>query len=228
MRRLILLTMTLLLLSAPAFAEAAGAAGVEGGKSLTVHTFQLKHKDADKAATAIKALMSADGSMSIQPGSNSLVVTDAAANMKKIAAAIAELDAPARPYNLTIRLVSAGRVAPDAARTDEGLGDVAPKLALLRYNLLQKIGSANVTGREGEAGLVDLNGYRADFKFGEYDEASDSMKLTDFRLLRLEGDQLAPMLKTTLNLKLGQTVVVGATRQPQSQRALMIVVSATR
>jgi hypothetical protein len=75
---------------------------------------------------------------------------------------------------------------------------------------------------------VTLEGYRADFRFGEYDPASDSVQLADFKLLRLEGDQLAPLLKTTLNLKLGQTVIIGATRQPQSQRALMMVVTAQR
>jgi hypothetical protein len=52
------------------------------------------------------------------------------------------------------------------------------------------------------------------------------VQLADFRLSRLEGDQLSPMLKTTLNLKLGQTVIIGATKQPQSQRALMIVITA--
>jgi hypothetical protein len=50
----------------------------------------------------------------------------------------------------------------------------------------------------------------------------------DFKLSRLEADQLAPMMKTTLNLKLGQTVIIGATKQAQSQRALMIVFSAKR
>jgi len=62
----------------------------------------------------------------------------------------------------------------------------------------------------------------------EYDPASDSLKVSDFRISRLEGDQLAPMMKTTLNLKLGQTVILGVTKEAQSQRALMIVVTAKR
>lgn len=223
MKRIAVLMMALFLVAAGVQADA-----VDAGRSLTVRTFQFKHKQADRAAAVIKPFMSAEGSMSIQPSANSLVVTDSPENLKKIAAALAEFDAPVRPYNLTIRLVSAGRAGADGARVDTGLSDVAPKLALLRYNALEKIASVDVSGSEGEAGRVDLNGYRADFRFGEYDLASDSMKLTDFRLSRLEGDQLAPMLKTTLNLKLGQTVIIGATKQPQSQRALMIVVSATR
>lgn len=221
MKRTFLTAMLLLLVAAGAYADAADA-----GKRLSVRTFQFKHKQADRAAALIKDYMSGEGTMSIQPASNSLVVTDAPENLKKIAAVLAEFDAPARPYRLAIRIVSASRAT--AARIDEGLQDVAPKLALLRYNSLEKVGAADVSGSEGEAGQIDFTGYRADFKFGEYDPASDSMKLSDFRLWKVDGTQMDPLLKTTLNLKLGQTVVIGATRQPQSAKALMIVVSATR
>ena len=219
MKRIAMYLMAVLFVSASAFADAADV-----GRSLKVQTFQLKHKQADVAAGVIKPLMSAEGSMSFQPAANSLVVTDVAENMKKIAAAIAQFDAPPQPLQLSIRLVSASRGT--AGRVDSALNDVASKLALLRYNVLEDAGSAQVTGREGEAGLVDLTGYRADFRFGEYDAMSDSVKLSDFKLLKLDGDQLTPVLKTTLNLKLGQTVIIGATRQPGSQRALMIVVTA--
>jgi hypothetical protein len=225
MKRFLMTLMALLLVSTTAFAEADAA---DVGKSLTVRTFQFKHKQADRAAAVIKPLMSAEGSMSIQPTANALVVTELPENLKKIAAAIAQFDAPAQTLHLTIRLVSAGRGTADEAHVDPVLSDVASKLALLRYNVLESIGSAKVSGKEGEPGLVDLNGYRADFKFGEYDPASDSVKLGEFRLARLDGDQLAPMLRTTLNLKIGQTVIIGATRDPNSARALMIVVTAQR
>ena len=49
-----------------------------------------------------------------------------------------------------------------------------------------------------------------------------------FRLSKLQGDQVTSLLKTTLNLRLGQTYIVGATKTPQSQRALMIVLIARR
>lgn len=219
MKRILILLLTLLL-AAPAFAEA------DLGRSLTVRTFQFKHKEADKAAGVIKSLMSVEGSMSIQPAANSLVVTDRAENLKKIAAALAAFDKAPQALTLSIRLVSASRGA--AAKVAPEMADVASKLALLRYNVLETLGTIEVAGQEGENGVVDLGGHRADFSFGEYDAASDSVKVNDFKLSRLDGDQLEPLLKTTLNLKLGQTVIIGATRQPQSQRALMIVVTAKR
>lgn len=203
------------------------------GKTLSVRTFQFKHKEADKAAAVIKPLMSAEGSLSIQPGTNSLTVTDRPENLKSIAAALTKYDAPAQAFKLTVRLISASRVDPaSAAPVAEGLRDVAPKLAMLRFNAFESLGDAEVTGHEGESGIIDLaSGYRADFKFGEYDQSSDSVKVNDLRILRLEGpqrDQLNALLKTSLNLKLGQTVILGASKVPTSQRALMIVVAAKR
>lgn len=224
MKRILILTMALFLVTAlganSVFADAADV-----GRTLTSKTFVFKHKQADKAANVIKGILSAEGSMSIQPTANSLVVTDLPANMKKIGAALAAFDAPAQGLQLSIRLVSASRGAEN--KVDAAVADVASKLSL-RYNVLESIGTAQANGREGEPGVVTINGYRADFRFGEYDPASDSVQVVDFKLFRAEGDQLAPMLKTTLNLKVGQTVIIGAAKQPQSQRALMIVVTAQR
>ncbi|HEY3053811.1 MAG TPA: secretin N-terminal domain-containing protein [Thermoanaerobaculia bacterium] len=211
-----------------AMCGAAIADDADAQKSLSVKTFQFKHKDADKATAVVKALMSADGSISIQPSSNSVVITDRPENLKAITAALAQFDTEPQAFKLSVRLVAASRVDTGAARTPDELKDVAPKLAMLRYNALENLGSANIDGHEGEPGIVDLqSGYRADFRFGDYDPASDSVKISDFKLSRLQGDQLTQLLKTTINLKLGQTVILGATK-PQGQRALMIIVAAKR
>lgn len=222
MKRIAVVLIALLLVSATALADAADV-----GKSLSVRTFQFKYKQADKAAAMIKSLMSVDGSMSIQPTANSLVVTDDPDNLKKIATVLAEFDTPPQPFHLTVRLVSAARGG-KATRFPDELRDIESKLAVLRYDSIESIGSAEVEGKEGQPGIVTLTSYRADFRFGEYDPASDTISISDFRLSRLDGDQLAPMMKTTLNLKLGQTFIVGVTRQPNSQRALMMVLSARR
>jgi hypothetical protein len=222
MKRIALMLMALLLVSAVAFADAADV-----GKSLSVRTFQFKHKQAETAAAAIKQLLSADGTMSIQPKTNSLVVTDDPGNLKKIAAALTEFDSAPQPFRLNVRLVSAGRTG-KGGRVPEELADVESKLALLRYDSIDSIGSAEVAGKEGGAGIIELPQYRADFTFGEYDAASDTIEISNFKLSRVDGDQLAPMMKTTLNLKLGQTVIMAVTRDARSQRALMLVLSARR
>lgn len=222
MKRIAVVLMALFLVSAAAFADAA-----DPGKSLSVRTFQFKHKQADKAAAMIKSLLTASGSMSIQPATNSLVVTDDPEKLKEIAAALTKFDAAPQPFHLTVRLISAGRGGKGTRFPDE-LRDLESKLQLLRYDSVESLGAAEVDGKEGEPGIVSLSSYRADFKFGEYDPASDTISISDFQLSRQTGDQLAPMMKTTLNLKLGQTFIMGVTRQPDSQRALMMVLSARR
>lgn len=228
-KRLLICFVVLLLAGVPAFADAVAEAeaAAAAGKSLSVRTFQFKHKSAEEAAAAIKNLRGAGGTLSIT--NNALVVTDTPENLKTIAAALAKFDVAPQAFRLSIRLVTAGRVAAgEEARIADEVKDLAPKLALLRYNWLENIGAAEVAGREGEPGLIDLDGYRADFKFGAFDAASDSIQLSDLKVSRQEGDTLAQLLKTTLNLKLGQTVILSATRQPNAGRALMIVISAKR
>jgi len=87
-----------------------------------------------------------------------------------------------------------------------------------------------VQGKEGDNGLVDMQtGYRAEFKFGEYDPASESIKINDLHVSRVGKDnQLTSLVTTSLNLRIGQTYILGAAKSPQSQRALMIVLVARR
>jgi Bacterial type II/III secretion system short domain len=223
------LMMFLVALLVAASAMQAEPPAPDAARALTVRTFTFKYKDAEKATGVIKALLSPEGTISIQPGTKSVVISDRAENLKAVARAIADFDVPPQAFKLSVRLVSAGRVAPDAAKIGEELRDVAPKLAMLRYNALESAGQAEFEGKEGDPGIVEMpTGYRANFKLGEYDPASDSVKVSDFHLSRLQNDQLASLLKTSLNLRLGQTYILTATRAPESQRALMIVLVAHR
>src|SRR5512140_3497579 len=87
-------------------AALAEPAQTDAAKALSVRTFQFKHKDADKAAAAIKSLMSAEGSVAIQPTTNALTVTDRPENLKSIAATLAQFDTPPQAFRLTVRVVS--------------------------------------------------------------------------------------------------------------------------
>ena len=222
-----ILVLALLALSSFSMTAMADQAPAED-RVLSVYTYQFKHRQAEKAATAIKTLVSAEGTVAIQPSSNSVVITDHAENLRNIATALQRFDTAPQPIQLSVRLATAARVNGDGS-VPEGLKDVAAKLAMLRYNSFETLGAVNVSGREGEPGIVELGGdYRADFKLGEFDSATDSVSLVDFRLSKLQGDQLTSLYKTTLNLKVGQTLIFMATRDPESRRALVVVVSAKR
>jgi type II/III secretion system protein len=224
MKRALVLCSVLLMMTGVAFADDAAA----GAKSLSVRTFTFKYKDADKAAAMIKPLMSSEGSVSMQASTNALVVTDRPENLKAINKALTEFDQPPQAFRIIVRLVGASR-GEGGPKVTNDTKDIAPKLAMLGFNSLEDLGSADVAGREGDPGIVNLaSGYRADFKFGEYDPASDSVQISDFKLSKQQSDQLTPLLKTTLNLRIGQTYILGATKTPKSPRALMIVLVARK
>lgn len=231
LKRVLLMISMMAALSGAALAEPPAAAAADSKPGLAIRTFTFKFKQADKAAAAIKPLLSSEGSMSIQPSTNSLVVTDRAENMKTVAKLIGDFDKEPQSFRLYVRIVGASRVT-GTPKIPEDLKDVARKLAILPYNSYEAVGEATVQGKEGDPGLVDMQtGYRADFKFGEYDPASDSIAVKDLQISRLTGaqkDQLTSLLKTTLNLAIGQTYILGASKAPQSQRALMIVLVARR
>jgi hypothetical protein len=213
--------------SAEVTATAVDAGDAAAAQSLSVKTFQFKHKSAEKAIAIVKPLLSSDGSIALQTAS--LVITDRAENIKAVTAALAQFDRPAQSFHLNVRLIAASRVdAAHAPRVPDDLKEVAAKLALLRYNAFESLGDVRVEAKEGDPGLLDMTGYRADFRLGEYDAASDTVRVEDFRLSRLQGDQLAQLVKTTLNLKIGQVFILGATKSAQSERALLVVVTANR
>jgi len=199
----------------------------QGGRALVVRTFQFKYKEADRAAAIIKPLISTEGSMSIQPAANALVVTDRAENIKAVASALADFDTPPRLLKLSVRLVAASRGEGGGAVAAD-LRELAGKLAVLGYNRIEDLGTANIEGHEGEPASVDLpTGYREDFRFGEIDPSSDSVKVNDFKVSRLQKDELVQLYKASLNLRIGQTLIFGVTKT-QGQRALFLVVNVKR
>ncbi len=146
MKRVLLIFVALLMVSSAALADAADAAA----KPLSVRTFTFKYKDAQKAAAMIKSLVSAEGLMSIQPSTNALVVTDRPENLKTITKALTEFDTPPQTFRLTVRLVGASRVEGPPPKISDDLKDVAPKLAMLRFNAFENLGNADVVGKESD------------------------------------------------------------------------------
>jgi len=217
-----------LLVAAPSL-HADDAAAPAG--ALTARSFEIHYKDVEKAAAMIKPLLSEDGSYSVQPSKNALVVTDTEENLDKIAGALAKYDAPPRHFVLKLTLVAASRSDSPAPVPDD-LREISRKLSgVLRYNSFEKLGGITAQGKEGDDVVLDFDpGYRATFHFGEYDPVTGTVRLDGFRLDRVQpssSDGGDSVMRTSLNLKIGQTIVVGASRKPTATRALMLVLVAS-
>jgi hypothetical protein len=221
--------LTLFLFATVAWAEDAAAERGLGSRS-----FKLNFKSPERAAVVIRPLVSQEGSISIQPATNTLVVTDLPENIRRIGEALQQFDAPAKPFRVELQIVAASR-ASTPGKVPQDLQEVASKLgAVLRYNSFEMLADFDAQGKEGDslANLQVGDGYRADVKIGEYDPVSQTLRIEEFRLSKAQPAQqgestVAPLLKrTSLNLKLGQTLILGASRLPQSDRALMLVLVA--
>ena len=152
------------------------------------------------------------------------------AALRGIARAIAEYDAPPKTFTVELRLVAASNTR-NPPPVPEDLREISAKLSgVLRFNRFDKLGEIRAMGREGDPVLADLDGsYRADFKMGEFDPISQTLQLSEFRILRVPqgGGEVQQIFRnSTLNLRVGQTVVLGASRLPDSNRILMVVLTA--
>lgn len=201
--------------------------------ALRTRSYKLSHRLPERAAAVIRSLISSEGSISIQPGNNTIVVTDRAENLASITRALEQFDAPGKPFRIELKVVAASR-AGTPAKVPEDLKEVSARLgAVLKFNSFEKLAEFNAEGKEGDtlANLEISQAFRADVTFGEYDPVKDVVRLQDLQISRVQAgdpDAVEPLLKrTTLNLKVGQTVILGAQR-PESDRALMFVLIARR
>lgn len=194
--------------------------------SLVSRAFELQHKDPQSVIETIQGLLSRDGSYSIQPAKQTLVVTDTPAALEKVAGILEQLDVPPRSYTLKLTLVSASRSG-NPPQVSADLVEISKKLSgVLRFNTFEKLGATTARGNEGTNLVLALNGYHASFGFGQYDPLSQSLRIDEFRLDRTKDSTGSSLIRTSLNLRVGQTVVLGASRQPESGKALMIVLLA--
>ena len=198
--------------------------------SLKARSFEIRHKTLERAAGLIAPLLSETGSVSLQPSKSALVVTDRAENLQKISEMLSRYDSPPRHFTVQLTLVNASRERVARSEVPEDLKVVADKLTgVLRFNSFEKVASINAEGNEGDPVVLSMDGsYHATFRIGEYDPVTNTVRVEGFRLDRLSNSQGEgeTLLKTSLNLRLGQVVVLGASRGPQSAKALMLVLVA--
>lgn len=97
-----------------------GEVGVKGDQVIT-QIFSLRYENPNNLVAVLRPLISANNTINANPGSNSLVITDYADNLKRIARIIAALDQPASTDLEVIPLEHA--VAADLAPVVQRLAD---------------------------------------------------------------------------------------------------------
>lgn len=200
-----------------------------------VRVFQLHFRPAREAALLVEPLLSAEGSLLLQPKLNAITVRDSAAVLERVAAALAAWDVAPANYTIRLRVLLASTTPPapgPAAPLISGVGSELQQL--FRFTSYAELDTLVVTAADGstvEAAVADR--YHIRFAVRAVPQDAERLQLAQLEFTRrvaVDGgaERLQPLLRTTLSLRTGQTFVLGAARSEEANRALVLVVLAER
>ena len=223
MRRL--LTSTVLLLGFVAVAAAAES----GPKELRV--FKLRYRALSDAAVLVEPLLSSEGSLVLQPRLKTITVTDSPEVVKRVGEVLARWDVPPASYRVGIKLLLASTAAPTpgpAAPAVPGIGEAIIKL--FHFTSFTQVDSLEITASDGNLVEAMAGGrYYIRFVLTTMPQDPDRVQLSRLEVAReLPAGpsgmvERRPLLQSTVNLRVGQTSVVGAARSEEASKALLLV-----
>jgi len=210
---------------------AISAASARAAEPVGVKVFLLRYKRVEEATLLVRPLLSDSGSILLQPKINALTITDRTAALNTIAQALAQFDVPPRGFSIAVKIVRA-RADVAAGDLSKEIGGIGNKLReVFRFNDYSLIDSAVMGGAEGESVSYLLGGeYRLTFRIEPAGQGS-TLRLTAFALAReragANGRRFdVPLFRTTLNIGLNQTLVIGASKEEASKKALLLILLA--
>ena len=222
------------------FLAAEGTAGGEppvrsASPVMIERRFELKFRRAEEAAILLRPMLSPKGSIVLQSKQNSLTLRDSNGVIEQSAQAIATYDVPPRAASISVTLLKASTESSPAAHpsVSEEIRVVGERLKkLFNFTGYTPLDSFVVQGTEGD--VVDYvigSQYRLEFLIDS--TADDTMvRLKHLTLVRLRrepsgNETRREVLKTSLNIPVGQTYVLGIGRDEAAPGALFMVFYAT-
>lgn len=208
------------------------AALADRADELVLHAYTLRYQQAIEAIPLIQPLLTSRGTLELQPGGNTLVLRDTAAAITRIVPVLRAFDHPAQPLTVEIQIVKASRAAfsPPVARSDLPEALTRRLRELLPYEIYELQAQAQLASQEGQAVAYELgDDYAVSFRLGTLLETRP-IKLSDFAVSRRAGKSrsAAPLVHTSLNIFLDQTMCLGLARSEGSREVLIIVVTVRR
>jgi hypothetical protein len=206
--------------AAPQAVSPADAAGVR------LMVFSLQRQRAFDALAAIQPLLSAQGSVELDPNRNTLSVRDNLAALSRVATAIRMFDRESQPVQIDVQLIRAETSKISPVRPNSGIApDLLARLRqLLRFESFSLLAHSQISSREGEQVVYEMaQGYRLAFEVGSATDGK-RIRLAGFRMVRaLPGAPEHELVRTVVHLGLDQPLILGLTRDEAADRALMLV-----
>src|SRR5258705_2956054 len=156
-----------------------------GGQRLPTQLFTVRFKDVNDVYLLIEPLLSAKGSVSMQPRLKTLAVTDDEDTLRRVEEMIRSYDLPPKNVEVALQLILAStesqpeKISPRIRGVIEKLNEIST-----RWSDYRLLGSATVTASEGEKASVEVGqDYRISFAV---DYASSEAQLVHFKRFTLD------------------------------------------
>ncbi len=203
-------------------------------KDLSIKVYTIKFKNVEDVVALISPLLSDFGSLTFQPKLKTITVQDFPINLKKIGEAIKGYDLPPKNVEVIINLIMAseksqrhGSIAKEIRGVSETLSDFT------KWTDYERIGSVVMTSVEGgESASTIGEQHRVKFIIDYVNESRHIIKFKQFSLEKLSKsenvEKYSPLWvwETGPNLVDGKLLVVGAAKQPGSEKALFLTIQA--
>lgn len=191
-----------------------------------VYAYTLQYKDPLEALPLIQPLLSQKGTVELQPGGKTVVVRDTLAALSRIVPALRAFDRAPQELRVEVMIVRADS-RPHPSTSSEQLPEwLEERLrGLLRWDYYRLIARSALDTREDEGVTHEIgNQYGLSFRPGTL-MTGDRLRLHDFKIWKVEGQEGKPLIEATLNLWLGKPKVLGLANSESSDRALMVVLT---
>jgi hypothetical protein len=214
-------------------AAAGGFAAAAPQTQTVVKVFTLKYRKAEDVLAHLRPLLSDSGAVSavLETRLNSLTVQGTPQLVEQISRAVAAFDVPLRAIDIVVTLLkSPGEKtrASDKADVSEEIRGIGEKLKKL-FNVtdFNRLDSVVVQGTEGQRVAYSMGGgYRLSFLLDSSRE-SPQVQLRDLsleRVWRKAGREVrSEILRTSINVKLGQPYILGIGRDEAAGDKLFVV-----
>jgi hypothetical protein len=201
--------------------------------------FEVRYRPLADAADLISPVISEQGRVTLRPRLDTLVVEDHRSVLERVESLLASYDLPPRNVEITVSLFLGTSKAPgddEPARkspelSEEVRGVLESLTNVTKWVNYEPLGSRSVTGAEGDTVVVNLSDeFRVVFTVDSVHESRGAIKFESFALQRMKQEEsheeIEDLYRTGMVLTAGRLTVVGAAKDPESQRALFLFLQA--
>lgn len=194
-----------------------------------IHYYELKYVSATEVLPFLEKMISSEGDIRYQPVKNSIQVSDYPERLRLIQDFIKKIDTPPQKYKISIKLFEASLSQTESTVTKEMEGLKIQLKKIVPYSSYKLLDEISVEAEPGAYINQSIGkDYQITFLLKRFIGNPKVIKLLDLEFSKIEKGEknvkiISPMMKTSLNLILDRTQILGASSSQKEGKALIFV-----